>query len=149
KGTKCAKSLNLLPNQKFLRNYWKRGDRKERQMKTKGDQPPAAEEVSFEASGPPSIDYVWFDARFKSLLERLRALEASLTTIESTVAAGASTVPPVPREYYSVPEFATEVHRCEYTVREWCRMGRIHAEKCDSGRGDAKGWKIPASELQR
>jgi hypothetical protein len=118
-------------------------------MKTQGDQRPVAEDAPFDGSGPSSIDYVWFDARFKTLLERLRALEASLTTIESTVAAKESAQAPLPREYYSVPEFATEVKRGEYTVREWCRMGRIHAEKCDSGRGDAKGWKIPASELQR
>jgi hypothetical protein len=118
-------------------------------MKTQGDQPPIAEDAPFDGSGPSSIDYVWFDARFKHLLERLRALEASLTTIESTVAAGESAAPPVPREYYSVPEFAVEVKKCEYTVREWCRMGRIHAEKCDSGRGDAKSWKIPVSELHR
>lgn len=28
-------------------------------------------------------------------------------------------------------------------------MARIHAEKRDSGRSEAKGWKIPAAELQR
>lgn len=39
--------------------------------------------------------------------------------------------------------------RSEYTVREWCRLGHIQAEKAESGRGDAKNWKIPATELQR
>ncbi|NOY42773.1 MAG: hypothetical protein GXP26_13185 [Planctomycetes bacterium] len=60
--------------------------------------------------------------------------------------------PPTPtaeREYYSVQEFATLVERSEYTVREWCRFARIHAEKCETGRGEAKSWKIPAEELSR
>ena len=55
----------------------------------------------------------------------------------------------VTREYYSVPEFADLVGHGEYTVREWCRLERINAEKCESGRGDAKSWKIPADELGR
>lgn len=102
-----------------------------------------------ERSAPASIDYRWFDEQFRELLGRLAALESALTTIEENV----TTVPPAhelpAREFYSVPEFAAEVERGEYTVREWCRMARIHAEKCDSGRGDAKSWKIPAAELQR
>lgn len=100
------------------------------------------------ADYPQTVDYGWFDARFARLLERMRALEGSLTSIEQTVAK--QEAEPVPdREYYSVPEFAAHVERGEYTVREWCRMARIHAEKCDSGRGEAKSWKIPAAELQR
>lgn len=99
---------------------------------------------------PQTVDYVWFDARFARLHERLRAVESSLSTIEQTVAKQESeSAPASPREYYSVPEFADLVERGEYTVREWCRMARIHAEKCDSGRGDAKNWKIPAAEVQR
>lgn len=95
-----------------------------------------------------AVDYGWFDARFARLLERLRALEGSLTTIEQSVAKQEAE-PTIRREYYSVPEFAGLVERGEYTVREWCRMARIHAEKCESGRGEAKSWKIPAAELQR
>lgn len=102
------------------------------------------------ADYPQTVDYGWFDARFARLLERLRALEGSLTTIEESVAKQESDSGPAPnREYFSVPEFAAHVERGEYTVREWCRMARIHAEKCDSGRGEAKSWKIPAAELQR
>ena len=39
------------------------------------------------------------------------------------------------REYYSVEEFARIVGRAEFTCREWCRHGRIKAEKKESGRG--------------
>ncbi len=103
-----------------------------------------------EQSSRQRVDYVWFDARFAKLAERLRALEHSLTTIEETVARQeADTEPATSREYYSVPEFAARVERGKYTVREWCRLARINAEKCDTGRGEAKSWKIPVSELQR
>ncbi len=77
-------------------------------------------------------------------------METALTTIEHSVTERPpESEPAPPRDYYSVLEFATQVGRGEYTVREWCRLARIHAEKCDSGRGDAKSWKIPAEELQR
>lgn len=101
-------------------------------------------------AGYHAVDYTWFDARFASLLDRMIALEAALTTIEQNVATAEPPGEPMAeRKYYSVPEFAARVERGEYTVREWCRMARIHAEKCDSGRGEAKSWKIPAEELNR
>ncbi len=53
------------------------------------------------------------------------------------------------REFYTVTEFAELVGKSIYTVRQWCRLYRIHAEKCDSGHGDSKSWKIPATELAR
>lgn len=97
-----------------------------------------------------AIDYAWFATRFENLLERLEALENTVTAIEQSVTAAETAVQSViERDYYTVPEFATLVERTGYTVREWCRLERINAEKCDSGRGDAKGWKIPADELQR
>ena len=74
----------------------------------------------------PTVDYAWFDARFARLLERLRALEGSLTSIEQTVAKR-ETEPAPDRAYYSVLEFAGLVERGEYTVREWCRMARIRS----------------------
>jgi len=97
-----------------------------------------------------SVDYTWFDTRFQCLLERLSSLENVVSGIEQTVSA--TDPPPLPsatREYYSVLEFAAEVKRGEYTVREWCRLARINAEKCETGRGEAKSWKIPAEELGR
>ena len=33
------------------------------------------------------------------------------------------------RDWYSVEEFARIVGRAEFTCREWCRHGRIRAEK--------------------
>jgi hypothetical protein len=53
------------------------------------------------------------------------------------------------REWYSVEEFARIVGRAEFTCREWCRHGRINAEKKDSGRGSYASWAIAHSELLR
>ena len=99
----------------------------------------------------PSVDYHWFATRFERLCERIAALEGGVAAIEQLLSATAQALdkPKTPREFYSVPEFAALVGRNVYTVREWCRLERINAEKCDSGRGDAKNWKIPTAELQR
>jgi hypothetical protein len=53
------------------------------------------------------------------------------------------------REWYSVEEFARIVGRAEFTCREWCRHGRIRAEKKDSGRGAYAAWTISHAELLR
>jgi len=49
------------------------------------------------------------------------------------------------REFYTVEEFARLVKRNPYTVREWARHRRIHAEKKLSGRD----WAISHSERLR
>ena len=53
------------------------------------------------------------------------------------------------REWYSVEEFARIVGRAEFTCREYCRHGRIRAEKKDSGRGAYAAWAISHAELLR
>jgi len=53
------------------------------------------------------------------------------------------------REWYSVEEFARIVGRAEFTCREWCRHGRIRAEKRLSGRGAFQAWVISHDELLR
>ena len=53
------------------------------------------------------------------------------------------------REWYSVEEFARIVDRAEFTCREWCRHGRIKAEKKESGRGAYASWAISHAELLR
>ena len=39
--------------------------------------------------------------------------------------------------------------KAEWTVREWCRQGRVYASKRDCGRGNAKEWIIAREELER
>jgi len=53
------------------------------------------------------------------------------------------------REWYSVEEFARIVGRAVFTCREWCRHGRIKAEKKGSGRGGHASWAISHAELLR
>lgn len=82
------------------------------------------------------------------LAHRLDVMEKHLVTIEQQLASR-EREQTVPRQFYSVQEFAELVDKREYTVREWCRLCRIHAEKSDSGHGETTSWKIPAEELAR
>jgi len=52
-------------------------------------------------------------------------------------------------DWYSVEEFARLVNRAEFTCREWCRLGRIAAQKKGSGRGRHASWVISHDELLR
>ncbi|MFO0807525.1 MAG: helix-turn-helix domain-containing protein [Gemmataceae bacterium] len=53
------------------------------------------------------------------------------------------------RDFYGTEEFAKVVGKAEFTVREWCRHGRIRAEKRLSGRGAFPAWVISHAELLR
>lgn len=53
------------------------------------------------------------------------------------------------KDWYSTDEFARLVGKAEFTVREWARLGRIHAQKRQSGRGAHPAWVVSHSELLR
>jgi len=53
------------------------------------------------------------------------------------------------QEWLSVEDFAAAVGKAKFTVREWCRRGRITARKKGSGRGTAQEWAVPRAELLR
>ena len=72
--------------------------------------------------------------------ERLERIEAMLSALVER-----QTV----REWYTIEQFARLVERAAFTVREWCRHGRILAEKKDSGRGAYASWVISHAELLR
>ena len=55
----------------------------------------------------------------------------------------------IEQEYYSTKDLAEILGKAEFTVREWCRHGRVNAEKRRSGRGRSKEWMVSNSELQR
>ena len=74
------------------------------------------------------------------LAERLDRIEATLAVLvqQRTV-----------KEWYTTTEIGNILGRAEYTVREWCRMGRIRAQKLRGGRGNEGEWRISREELER
>ena len=53
------------------------------------------------------------------------------------------------KDWYSTEEFARQVGKAEFTVREWARLGRVRATKRLSGRGAHPAWAIAHAELLR
>ena len=53
------------------------------------------------------------------------------------------------KRWYTVAEVATLLGRVEFTVREWCRLGRVKADKRPCGRGVSQEWAISHEELER
>jgi hypothetical protein len=79
-----------------------------------------------------------------SIAERQITIERKLDTLIELLGAK-----PRPKEWYSPVEVAEILNKKPYTVREWCRLGRIKARKRPIGRGDADEWEISAEELER
>lgn len=81
-----------------------------------------------------------FADRNNNLDERLTKIESLLTELvrQRTV-----------KDWYGTAEFAQTARRAEFTVREWCRNGRVHAEKQGSGRSKYQSWVISHAEVQR
>ena len=75
-----------------------------------------------------------------SVEERLERIEQMLTTLvrQQTI-----------KEWYTTVEVGGLLGRAEYTVREWCRQGRIRAKKKPCGRGKGGEWLISHEELTR
>ena len=53
------------------------------------------------------------------------------------------------REWYTTEQVARLVGKAAFTCREWCRGGRLRAEKRVSGRGAYPAWVISHAELLR
>ena len=75
------------------------------------------------------------------ILTKLNRLEAMLAVLVERQT--------VKKEWYTIEEFALLVKRCEFTCREWCRLGRVHGEKRRSGRGAHTSWVVSHVEFQR
>jgi|SRR6516225_11419942 hypothetical protein len=74
------------------------------------------------------------------LVERLERIEAALDLLvkQQTV-----------KEWYTTAEVAKILDKAEFTVREWCRLGRVRAQKRECGRGKSQEWIISHAELFR
>jgi len=80
------------------------------------------------------------ESSYNLVLARLERIESMLHCIIDKQAI---------RDWYSTEEFANIVGKAEFTVREWCRQGRINAKKRLSGRGAYPAWAISHAELLR
>lgn len=79
-------------------------------------------------------------AVLQQLVQQVAEMKASLALLlkQQTV-----------REFYTVKQVAEMLGKKEYTVREWCRLGRLAAKKLPGGRGNEGEWRIPHEELER
>jgi len=80
------------------------------------------------------------DVGYPELIERLKRIEAAIGSLANQR---------MLKEWYSTAEVAEQVGKAEFTVREWCRLGRIRADKRPCGRGNSQEWMISHEELER
>jgi hypothetical protein len=78
--------------------------------------------------------------QFGLVLERLERIETTLAALVEKQ---------VVKDFYSTGEAAKFLRLAEFTVRNYCRLGRINGEKKGSGRGKFQSWVISHKELQR
>ena len=76
--------------------------------------------------------------------QRLSVMEDTLKRIEQ-VLLDQRTV----KEWYTIAESAESLGKAEFTVREWCRLGRVNAHKRPCGRGRTQEWIISHNEIER
>lgn len=96
--------------------------------------------------GNPELSYRPADAGGRNwgdvqiLVERLDRIEAMMERLlqQRTV-----------KDWYAVAEAAEILGKAEFTIREWCRLGRIRAQKRPCGRGRSREWMIAHAELVR
>jgi hypothetical protein len=76
----------------------------------------------------------------REVIPRLERIESALTELrrERTI-----------KDWYSTAEVAGILGRADYTVREWCRQGRVRARKKPCGRGKGGEWLVSHDELTR
>jgi hypothetical protein len=74
------------------------------------------------------------------ILERLERIEAALATLIDQRQV---------QDWYDTKTAGDILGRSAYSVREWCRLGRVRAEKRSCGRGTSKEWMISHEELMR
>ena len=82
---------------------------------------------------------------FDRLREEFREVRELLGGVAPTNGESA----PLSKSHYTPAEAAVLLGRRPYTVREWCRLQRIHATKRPTGRGDSFEWEISAEEIER
>src|SRR4051812_13770215 len=83
-----------------------------------------------------------------SSLERIDSkLTEMMTLLNELVAVSRRTR--LTKQAYTPAEVATILSKKAYTVREWCRLKRVHCHKRPIGRGEERDWEISHQELER
>lgn len=77
----------------------------------------------------------------------ITAVLVRLDRIEESLRQLASQQPT--KDSYSVDEAAALLGKASYTVREWCRLGRIRAKKLRHARGPHAEWVVSREEIAR
>jgi hypothetical protein len=72
--------------------------------------------------------------------ERLERIETTLNSLIEKKS---------PKEWYTTEEAAKVLGRAPWTVRQWCRLKRVHAKKRSCGRGLSPEWIISHEEILR
>jgi hypothetical protein len=76
----------------------------------------------------------------QQVLERLKRIESMLVTLIEHRQV---------QDCYDTKTVAKILGKSAYSVREWCRLGRVRAEKRQCGRGTSLEWMISHEELMR
>ena len=84
---------------------------------------------------------------FAVLLERIEQVLERLAKLESVIISGSEQRKT--QDWYSTAAAAKVLGKAEFTVREWCRLRRVHAKKRSCGRGLSQEWMISHAELER
>lgn len=97
----------------------------------------ASADVDASVGNPIGSDDAEWRSHLDSRLDRLEGMLQALVERQTV------------KEWYSTDEVAQILGKDRFTVREWCRLGRIHAQKQGSGRGKYQSWVISHDELLR
>jgi len=76
----------------------------------------------------------------QEIIERLERIESQLSALIEQRQV---------QDWYDTATAAEILGKSPYSVREWCRLGRVRAEKRSCGRGTSKEWMISHEELMR
>lgn len=86
------------------------------------------------------------ETRLSNIEDRLRLVQDMLARLQTSVTAFPEATLP---DALTVNQAARLLERRPYTVREWCRLGRINAHRALSGRGPYSDWRISREEISR
>lgn len=81
---------------------------------------------------------------FVEIAARQERIELLLAEIRDGIEAA-----PSKKDYYTTAEAAEMLGKACFTVRQWCRLQRIFAEKTHAGRGIDAEWRISHQEIER